>query len=110
MQPDKNDLEQITHPGTVLLNRFMRPEKISINKLARDLDVPPNRIHAIIHGKRSITADTAMRLAVYFDVAAESWLGLQLDYDLRVAERQYGTTIIREVRRRKKLPVLPDKS
>ena len=110
MQPDKNDLEQITHPGTVLLNRFMRPEKISINKLARDLDVPPNRIHAIIHGKRSITADTALRLAVYFDVAAESWLGLQIDYDLRVAERQHGATIMGEVRRRKRSPASPDKS
>ncbi len=88
------------HPGEVLRVKFMKPIGLSINKLARDLDVPPNRIHGIIHGTRSVTADTALRLAAYFDVAAESWLGLQLDYELRVARRRYGSEIARAVRRR----------
>ena len=88
------------HPGEVLRDRFMKPIGLSINKLARDLDVPPNRIHGIIHGKRSVTADTALRLAAYFDVSAESWLGLQLDYDLRLARRRYGSEIAQAVRRR----------
>ena len=88
------------HPGEVLRDQFMKPLRLSINKLARDLDVPPNRVHGIIHGKRSVTADTALRLAAYFDVSAESWLGLQLDYDLRVARRLRGDDIARAVRKR----------
>ncbi len=63
----------------------MRPLGISINALARDIDVPPNRISAIVNGKRAITADTALRLGKYFRVSAEIWLDLQSDYDLRVA-------------------------
>ena len=58
-----------------------------INALAREIAVPPNRISAIVSGKRSITADTALRLGKYFGVSAELWLSLQVDYDLRVAKR-----------------------
>lgn len=65
----------------------MRPLGISINALARDLHVPPNRISEIVHGKRAITADTALRLGKYFNVSPEIWLGLQADYDIRVAQR-----------------------
>jgi len=65
------------HPGEILLEDFMRPLGISINQLARDLDVPPNRIGAIVNGTRSITADTALRLGTYFRVSPETWLGLQ---------------------------------
>lgn len=74
-------------PGEILLEEFMRPLGISINALARDIHVPPNRISEIVNGKRGITADTALRLGKYFDVSPELWLGLQADYDIRVARR-----------------------
>ncbi len=72
------------HPGEILLEDFMTPLGVSINQLARDIDVPPNRISMIVSGARSITADTALRLGAYFGVAPETWFGLQLDHDLRV--------------------------
>ena len=100
MPTDPNAPTDAIHPGEVLRDQFMKPLGLSINKLARDLDVPPNRIHGIIHGKRSVTADTALRLAAYFDVSAESWLGLQLDYELRMARRRHGDDIARAVRKR----------
>jgi len=71
-------------PGEILLEEFMKPLHLSINRLARDIDVPPNRISAILRGKRAITADTALRLGKYFGVSPEIWLDLQSDYDLRV--------------------------
>lgn len=74
-------------PGEILYEEFMRPLGISINALARDLRVPPNRISEIVHGKRAMTADTALRLGKYFNVSPEIWLGLQADYDIRVAQR-----------------------
>ena len=75
------------HPGEILLEDFLKPMQISINKLARDIDVPPGRISTIVNGKRSITADTALRLGIYFGVSPELWLNLQSDYELRVAKR-----------------------
>ena len=75
------------HPGEILLEDFLRPLGSSINRLARDLDVPPNRLGAIVNGTRSITADTALRLGTYFGVSPETWLGLQIDYDLRIIVR-----------------------
>ena len=78
----------------------MKPLGISINQLARDLDVPANRISAIVSGARSITADTALRLGTYFRVSPETWLGLQIDYDLRLIRQQAGERIIRSVRTR----------
>ena len=72
-------------PGEILLEDFMRPMGLSINALARAIDVPPNRVSEIVNGKRSITADTALRLGKYFAVSPEIWLDLQSDYDLRVA-------------------------
>lgn len=88
------------HPGEILLEEFMRPLSLSINQLARDLDVPPNRISAIVNGTRAITADTALRLAAYFSASPETWLGLQLEYDLRIARRDHGKEIARRVRTR----------
>ena len=75
------------HPGEILLEDFMKPMSISINRLARDVAVPPGRISAIVNGKRGITADTALRLGKYFGVSPEVWMGLQADYDLRIARR-----------------------
>jgi antitoxin HigA-1 len=85
------------HPGEILLEDFMRPLGVSINRLARDIAVPPGRISAIVNGKRAITADTALRLAKYFGVSPEVWMGLQADYDLRVARRLIGAEVERRV-------------
>ena len=74
-------------PGEVLYEEFMKPLGVSINALAREIAVPPNRVSEIVNGKRSITADTALRLGKYFGVSPELWLGLQADYDLRIAKR-----------------------
>ncbi len=74
------------HPGVILFEMFMEPHKLSQNKLARDIFVPPRRINEIIHGKRSITADTALRLAKYFGVAPRFWTSLQNNYELELAE------------------------
>ena len=82
----KRQLDPIP-PGEILLEEFMKPLDVSINRLARDIDVPPNRISAIVRGKRSITADTALRLGKFFGVSPEIWLDLQSDYDLRLLRR-----------------------
>lgn len=86
-------------PGEILWEEFMEPLGISQNRLSRDIDVPVTRIHHIIHGKRSITADTALRLALYFDTTPELWLNLQSDYDLRLIRHTHGTDITSRVRR-----------
>lgn len=70
------------HPGEILLEEFLIPLAISQNKLARDIEVPPRRINEIVHGKRSITADTDLRLARALGTSEGFWLGLQMDYDL----------------------------
>jgi antitoxin HigA-1 len=97
--PKTNQILHPIHPGEILLEDFLKPLGISINGLARGLHVPPNRIHAIVHGTRAITADTALRLATYFDVSPEIWLNLQTEYDLRVTQRAAGKEIARVVRR-----------
>lgn len=86
------------HPGEILLEEFMKPMAISINRLARDLDVPPGRISNIVNGKRAITADTALRLGKFFGISAELWVGLQADYDLRLARRHTWPEIESRVR------------
>ena len=85
-------------PGEILFEEFMKPLGISINGLARDIDVPPNRISEIVSGKRAITADTALRLGKYFGVSPEVWLDLQSDYDLRVMRRTTWPKIEPKVR------------
>jgi len=75
------------HPGEILLQDFMKPMGISINQLARDLAIPPGRISGIVNGRRAISADTALRLGKYLGVSPETWIGLQADYDLRIAQR-----------------------
>jgi addiction module HigA family antidote len=74
-------------PGEILYEEFMLPLGISINGLAHEIHVPPDRISEIVNGKRAITADTALRLGKYFNVSPETWLGLQADYDIRIAQR-----------------------
>ncbi len=85
------------HPGEILFEEFLASMGISQNQLGRDLGVSPRRINEIIHGKRSVTADTALRLATYFGNSASFWLGLQMDYDLDVAEDSMAQKIHREV-------------
>ncbi len=70
------------HPGKVLLKQYMQPQKLSQNRLARAIKVPPRRINEIIHEKRAITADTAVRLAIYFAGSATYWLHLQAEFDI----------------------------
>jgi antitoxin HigA-1 len=81
------------HPGEVLLEEFLKPMGLSQNRLALDVRVPARRINEIIHGKRRITADTALRLAKYYNMSPQFWLGLQMDYDLDVAEDAIGEQI-----------------
>jgi antitoxin HigA-1 len=87
------------HPGEILLEEFMKPLGLSINRLARGIAVPPGRISAIVNGKRSITADTALRLSKYFGVSSDLWVGLQADFDLRIAKRTVGPEIDKRVHR-----------
>jgi len=82
-------------PGEILLEEFMNPLGISQNKLARDLDVPVGRISDIVQGKRTITPDTALRLAVYFNMTPEFWINLQSRYDLKLAKE----TLLRKIER-----------
>ncbi len=92
----KELLDPIT-PGEVLREDFMEPMCLSINKLARDLVVPPNRISGIVNGKRVITADTALRLQCYFKIEAQFWLNLQSEHDLRVIKRKIWSDIKRRI-------------
>lgn len=86
------------HPGEVLLEEFLKPMNISQNRLALDIGVPPRRINEIVLRKRSITADTALRLARYIGVSAQFWLGLQMDFDLDVEADRLAERLDREVR------------
>jgi len=88
---------QPIHPGEVLYDEFLRPLGLSQNQLALAIRVPARRINEIVHGKRRITADTALRLARFFAMSPQFWLGLQMDYDLDVAEDAFGERLKREV-------------
>ncbi len=88
------------HPGEVLLQEFLKPLNLSQNRLARELSVPPRRINEIVLGKRSVTPDTALRLARYFGTSERFWLGLQADFDLEEARLNLANRIEREVRPR----------
>jgi addiction module HigA family antidote len=85
-------------PGEILYEEFLEPMDISQAQLARDLNVPPNRINQIVRGKREITADTALRLGQYFGIEPEFWLNLQLRYNMKVAQEKVGLQIKKEVK------------
>ena len=87
------------HPGEVLLEEFLAPDGLSQNRVALDIGVPARRINEIVLGKRAITANTALRLARYFDTTPQFWLGLQADYDLDVERDKLGERLDREVRK-----------
>jgi addiction module HigA family antidote len=85
------------HPGEVLLEDFLSPMGISQYRLAKDLSVPPRRINEVVHGKRAISADTALRLGRYFGVSPRFWLNLQAQFDLDVEEDRLGDRLSNEV-------------
>jgi len=85
-------------PGDVLLEEFLKPMKISQSQLAKDINVPANRVSQIIHGKREITADTALRLGKYFGIEPEFWLNLQVRYNMKIARSKVGKKIEKEVK------------
>lgn len=86
------------HPGEILMEEFLEPMGISQYKLAKNINVPARRINEIVHGKRAITADTALRLAKFFDTSAQFWLNLQSHYDLEIQEDILADRLEREVR------------
>ncbi len=85
------------HPGEVLLEDFLEPMGISQYRLAKSISVPPRRINEIVHGKRAITADTALRLGMFFRMEEQFWLNLQTHYDLEVAKIEAGERLKAEV-------------
>ena len=86
------------HPGEILLEAFMKPMKLTARQLAADIDVPPSRISELIHGRRPITADTALRVGLYFTMDARFWLNLQSEYDMRIASRNTLRRIAARIR------------
>jgi len=92
----KKDMAPI-HPGTILLEEFLKPMDISQYRLAKDTSVPARRINEIVHGKRSITADTALRLGKFFNMTPQFWMNLQSRYDLEVAEDNLAGKLEKEV-------------
>ena len=86
------------HPGEVLMEEFLQPMELSQNRLALAIGVPPPRINEIVLGKRSITADTALRLGRYFRMSPQFWLGLQMDYDLDVTAGNLEKRLKKEVK------------
>lgn len=85
------------HPGEILFEEFLKPMNISQYRLSHDINVPPRRINEIVHGKRSITADTALRLGRYFKMSAQFWINLQSHYDLEVESDKLSDRLIHEV-------------
>ena len=89
------------HPGEILLEEFLEPMGLSQYRLAKDISVPPRRINEIVHGKRAITADTALRLARYFGMSERFWMNLQIRYDLEAEKARLKGRLAKEVAVRK---------
>ncbi len=87
------------HPGEILMEEFLKPIGVSQYRLAKDISVPPRRINEIVHGKRSVTADTALRFGRFFGMSPQFWLNLQTRYDLEVTEDSLGNRLEKEVHR-----------
>ena len=90
-------LEEI-HPGEILLEDFMKPLDISARKLSADIDVSPSRISDVVNGQRPITADTALRLGIYFGMEPRFWINLQSEYDIRMTTRELQAKITPRIR------------
>lgn len=87
----------LIHPGEILLEEFIKPMELSLASVSRSTGIPASRLTEITKGRRSLTAETALRLAKYFGTSAAFWVGLQAEHDLEVAERSFGAKIKREV-------------
>lgn len=85
------------HPGEILMEEFLKPLGLSQYRLAKEIHVPPRRINEIVHGKRAITADTALRLARFFETSERFWLNLQVRYDLEVERDRVGERLGHEI-------------
>ena len=85
------------HPGEILLEEFLKPFGVSQYRVAKDIGVPPRRINEIVHGRRSITADTALRLARYFGTSERFWVSLQAHYEVETEKDRLGERLDREV-------------
>ena len=92
-----NLLDEI-HPGEILLEDFLKPMGVTARQLSADIDVSPSRISEIINGKRPITADTALRLGLFFSMESRFWLNLQSEYDMRIATRELASKITPRIR------------
>ena len=92
------DLLDEIHPGEILLEDFLKPMNVTARQLAADIDVAPSRISEIINGKRPITADTALRLGLFFSMESRFWLNLQTEFDMRIATRELSSKIAPRVR------------
>ncbi|MCZ7602886.1 MAG: HigA family addiction module antitoxin [Melioribacteraceae bacterium] len=90
--------QKAIHPGEILLEEFLNPMEISQYRLAKDINVPPRRINEIILGKRSITADTALRLSKYFKLSEQFWLNLQMRYNIEMAKDKLKNKLEKEVK------------
>ena len=97
MKTKKRDFPPI-HPGEILITEFLEPMGISQYRLAKDIGVTPRRINEIVHGRRAISADTALRLSYFFGMEAQFWLNLQSRYDMEVAKEKLHDKIIKQVR------------
>ena len=93
----KNEKLPPIHPGEILIEEFLKPVGISQYRLAKDISVPPRRINEIVHGKRSISADTALRLGRFFGISPQFWLNLQTRFDLEVTEDLLAERLDKEV-------------
>ena len=93
----KNNKLPPIHPGEILMEEFLKPMGISQYRLAKDISVPPRRINEIVHGKRSISADTALRLGRFFGISPQFWLNLQTRFDLEVTEDLLAERLEKEV-------------
>ncbi len=93
----KNNKLPPIHPGEILIEEFLKPMGLSQYRLAKDISVPPRRINEIVHGKRSISADTALRLGRFFGISPQFWLNLQTRFDLEVTEDLLAERLEKEV-------------
>jgi addiction module HigA family antidote len=94
----KNKTLPPIHPGEILMEEFLEPMGISQYRLAKDISVPPRRINEIVHGKRSVSADSALRLGRFFGISPQFWLNLQARYDIEIAEDALADRLDEEVR------------
>jgi addiction module HigA family antidote len=94
----KNKKLPLIHPGEILIEEFLKPMGISQYRLAKDMSVPPRRINEIVHGKRSISADTALRLGRFFGISPQFWLNLQTRFDLELTEDLLAERLEKEVK------------